>query len=222
MKKISNIVLAIAAIFTVASCTPKVDRTSEMLEKIELGEVPDEVDIFKFQPTQSEVAWKGQNILGDSHNGTISVKKGEFYVYNGQLLGGHVDIDMTSIVVLDIEDPGMNGRLKGHLESDDFFSVATHPIAIIEFAEFQKIEGAASGEPNYRVLGNLTIKGITHGIAFDAVIDMAENKISAKSDLVFDRSKYEVRFGSGKFFDNLGDNLILDDINLNVEVVAQL
>ena len=35
-----------------------------------------------------------------------------------------------------------------------------------------------------------------------------------KSKLTFDRSKHNVRFRSGSFFQNLGDNLILDDIEL--------
>ena len=34
--------------------------------------------------------------------------------------------------------------------------------------------------------------------------------------LVFDRSKYDVRYGSGSFFENLGNRLILDDIELEV------
>ncbi|MAV15206.1 MAG: lipid-binding protein, partial [Candidatus Marinimicrobia bacterium] len=42
----------------------------------------------------------------------------------------------------------------------------------------------------------------------------SENNATAM--LVFDRSKYDVRFRSGSFFDELGDKLILDDIKLEV------
>jgi len=215
-------IFTMIALFGVASCAPRADRTSEMMEKIELGEIPEEVDVFGFKPAQSEVAWLGQKITGDSHDGSISIKSGEFYVYNDQLLGGKVHIDMNSIVVLDITDPGRNARLKGHLESDDFFSVADHPVATLEFASFEPIEGAEEGQPNYRVTGNLTIKGITHGIAFNALINKSGNAINATADFNFDRSKYEVRFGSGRFFENLGDNLIIDDINLKINLVAQI
>ena len=38
----------------------------------------------------------------------------------------------------------------------------------------------------------------------------------ASAILVFDRSKYDVRFRSGSFFDELGDKLILDEIKLEV------
>ena len=40
--------------------------------------------------------------------------------------------------------------------------------------------------------------------------------ILENSSLVFDRSKYDVKYGSGTFFENLGDNLILDEINIDV------
>jgi hypothetical protein len=40
-----------------------------------------------------------------------------------------------------------------------------------------------------------------------------------KAKLVFDRSKYEVRFRSGSFFENLGDKLIYDDITIETELV---
>jgi polyisoprenoid-binding protein YceI len=221
-KKMNFALIVMVGIFAVVSCAPRGDRTAEMLEKIEIGEIPEEVSRYTLQPAQSEVAWAGQNITGSGHNGTIGVKGGELYVYDGVILGGQMEIDMTSIVVLDIEDPGSNARLKGHLESDDFFSVADHPVAMLDIATIEPIEGAAAGAPNYRVTGNLTIKSITHGISFDAYIDQGDDTIQATAEFAFDRSMYDVRFRSGKFFDDLGDNLILDDIQLNVNISAAL
>ena len=61
--------------------------------------------------------------------------------------------------------------------------------------------------------GELTIKGITHPINFSITLNSENN---ATAMLVFDRSKYDVRFRSGSFFDELGDKLILDDIKLEV------
>lgn len=221
MKKIFLLFVA-ASMVVFSSCAPRGgDRTSEMIEKLEMGEIPEEVNVFKVNAGQSKVAWEGKNITGSGHNGTIVIKSGELYSYDGQLLGGNIVIDMTRISVLDIEDPGSNARLKGHLESDDFFSVADFPESRLEIASFVPIEGAASGQPNYRVSGNLIIKGITHGIAFNALINQTDQSIQARADFDFDRSKYNVRFRSGRFFENLGDNLILDDINLDISLVAQ-
>ena len=61
--------------------------------------------------------------------------------------------------------------------------------------------------------GELTIKGITHPINFSITLNSENN---ATAMLVFDRSKYDVRFRSGSFFDELGDKLILDNIKLEV------
>lgn len=221
MKNIFYIVSAFILTGAVVSCAPRGgDRTSEMIEKLELGEIPDEVDVYMVNTTESQVAWKGKRITGSGHNGVIAIKSGKLYSYDGTLIGGQVVLDMTRITVLDIEDSGNNARLKGHLESDDFFSVATFPESQLDIAGFEPIEGSAAGALNYRISGNLTIKGITHGITFDAIINQRDEKVHARSAFDFDRSKYEVRFGSGKFFENLGDNLILDAINLEVDLVA--
>ena len=58
----------------------------------------------------------------------------------------------------------------------------------------------------------MTIKEISHPITFDVEVD--GNLINA--NLTFDRSLYDVRFRSGSFFENLGDKLIVDDIDLEV------
>ena len=67
---------------------------------------------------------------------------------------------------------------------------------------------------NYEVIGELTIKGIKHPITFT----MEKNNDKWKSDLIFDRSKYDVKFRSGTFFENLGDKLIYDDIVIETEL----
>ncbi len=220
MKRVKFLaVFAIAAI-VMASCGGGSDKKAEIIEKLEAGEIPEEVTRAYVDVNASEVAWMGQKITGSGHNGTIAVKEGVIYVYDNQLWGGEMVIDMTQIVVLDLTDPDMNARLKGHLESDDFFSVATHPEAIFEIVRFEAIEGAAAGEANYRISGNLTIKEITHSLAFNAIVNHGDGIINAYADFDFDRSLYDVRFGSGRFFDNLGDNLINDNINLKINLVA--
>ena len=68
----------------------------------------------------------------------------------------------------------------------------------------------------YLVDANLTIKGITHPISFE--MDLLEDG-SYVAKLIFDRSKYDVQYRSGSFFENLGDRLILDDVELEVTLV---
>lgn len=220
MKKIKWIPLFLLAAFVMASCGTRSDKMAEVMERLDAGEIPEEVDVFALDLTKSRVAWEGTKV-GGAHDGTIGLAHGELYVFEGNLLAGNVIMDMNDLVVLDIENPESNARLVGHLKSDDFFSVDTYPEAEFEIVRFVSIPEAREGEPNYTVFGNLTIKGITHGISFDAILEHQENRITAFADFDLDRTRWDVRFGSGRFFDNLGDNLIHDNFNLKLDIVAQ-
>ena len=98
-------------------------------------------------------------------------------------------------------------KLEGHLKSDDFFSVDKHPKATLIIKKMN-----SHSNNSYKLTGDLTIKGITHTVDFSLII--YEDRV--ESELTFDRSKYDIQFGSGSFFENLGDNLILDEITLNI------
>jgi len=165
---------------------------------------------------ESNVTWVGKKITYD-HKGTIKISNGSLDVSGNKLVGGSFTIDMNSIVNLDLEDSEKNAKLIGHLKSADFFNVSEFPTAsmVITSAKMKKAEGS-----NYEVMGELTIKGITKPVTFPAMVDIDGDIVTAKATVVFDRSEYDVRYGSGSFFDNLGDNVIYDDIELGVELVA--
>ncbi|HKB44496.1 MAG TPA: YceI family protein [Chitinophagaceae bacterium] len=165
---------------------------------------------FKIIAAQSNIDWTGRKITG-SHNGTIAVKEGELILNNGKLSGGKFIIDTTSIKILDITDPVTNAQFAGHLASDDFFSIDKYPEAFLTIT-------SVSGN---HVEGNLTIKGITHPVAFDAAVNVNGNTLTATCKLVIDRTKYEMKFRSGNFFKDLGDNLIYNDFEINVSVTAK-
>ncbi|WP_426670462.1 YceI family protein [Mucilaginibacter sp. McL0603] len=164
---------------------------------------------FKIVSTQSNIDWVGTKVTG-SHNGTIAVKEGELILNDGKLTGGKFIIDTTSIKILDITDPATNAQFAGHLASDDFFSIEKHPEASLVIT-------SVSGN---HVEGNLTIKGITHPVGFYAVINVYGDNLTATGKLVIDRTKYEMKFRSGNFFKDLGDTLIYNDFELNVNVAA--
>ncbi|WP_242085053.1 YceI family protein [Aestuariivivens sediminis] len=151
----------------------------------------------------SQVVWKGYKVTG-SHQGTIAIESGELVMEEGELVGGAFVIDMTSIEVTDLQGE-YKGKLEGHLKSDDFFGVENHPTASLVFT---KVE--SSGKNAYDVTGDLTIKNITHPISF--TISIYGNKATAA--LKIDRSKYNVKFGSTSFFDNLKDKAIYDEFDL--------
>ncbi|MBL7970459.1 MAG: YceI family protein, partial [Prolixibacteraceae bacterium] len=128
--------------------------------------------------------------------------------------GGKVVIDMQSIVVEDIKDAGTNAKLVGHLKSDDFFSVATHPTAELNVTK------VVSNGDSHTFTGNLTIKGITNPATFTATSSKEGKATVYKGTLTIDRSKYNVRYGSNSFFDNLGDKAIYDEFTLDFNLVV--
>ncbi|WP_114939457.1 YceI family protein [Mucilaginibacter endophyticus] len=174
-----------------------------------------ETQKFEIISAKSNIDWVGRKVTG-AHNGTIAIKEGSLNFADGQLADGKFTIDTTSIKILDVTDPATNAQFAGHLASDDFFNSDNYP-------EAQFVITAISKESNdtYRITGNLTIKGITHPVSFDAQVTTAADTVSATGKVVIDRTKYGMRFRSGNFFKDLGDTLIYNDFDLNVNITAK-
>lgn len=159
--------------------------------------------------TQSLIRWYGEELTGKTHFGNLSFKEGRIELQDGLIIGGNFVVNMTSLSVEDLSG-GAKARLEGHLRSDDFFSVDKYPEATLKISQKAKVEGDLQ-----KLYGELTIKGIKHAVDFSIIL---VDKKTATANLSFDRSKYNVRFRSGSFFENLGDKLILDDIRMEVSL----
>jgi len=164
---------------------------------------------------ESFVSWKGYKVTG-SHNGKVMLKSGQLDMQEGKLVGGGFEIDMASITCEDLKGKS-NQRLVGHLKSADFFGVETYPTA-----KFEITKVVSRGTPgSYKVIGNLTIKETTKEVRFNTQIEEKDGKSVATAELTIDRSEYDVRYGSGSFFDNLGDKTIYDEFELAVTLVMK-
>ena len=161
----------------------------------------------------STLHWVGEK-LGGSHNGSIDIKSGSLELNGNTISGGSFEIDMTSITCADISNEEYNAKLVGHLKSNDFFAVSKH-----KTANFVITKAEANGH-NYTITGNLTIKGIVQEVSFPAHVHASDDKIEATAEFKIDRTKWDIKFKSASFFDNLGDNFIYDDIQLKVKLVA--
>lgn len=167
----------------------------------------------------SKMEWIAEKVTG-KHWGTVNIKSGAFEMDGGKLTGGTFDIDMTTIKVVDIEDKETNAKLTGHLMSDDFFSVKNHNTAQFVITKVKEKEGKNGN--NYEITGDLTIKGITKPITFPARISVKDNQMKAYASLDVDRTKWDVRYGSGSFFDDLGDRTIYDEFNIKLDLTANM
>ena len=163
---------------------------------------------YTINPDQSIIVWTGREVTTSKHFGNIYLASGQFEVKSGLISSGEFVVDMTTIDNQDLPEE-RRGRLEAHLKSDDFFSVESHPTALLSILSSESV---ADGK--WMVSGELTIKTFTHPVEFE----MSNSNDGWKANLVFDRSKYEVKFRSGSFFENLGDKLIYDDIELAINL----
>ncbi|MEY8847494.1 YceI family protein [Psychroserpens sp. XS_ASV72] len=153
----------------------------------------------------SSVTWKGYKVTG-SHEGTINLSEGALQFDGENLVGGEFVIDMTTINVTDLEAGRGKEKLEGHLKSDDFFGVDQHKKAIF------KINKVTGENGDYRVFGDLTIKGQTLPHSLKMTVD--GNTVTANFKI--DRTKYDIKYRSNSFFDDLKDKAIYDEFDINV------
>jgi polyisoprenoid-binding protein YceI len=170
---------------------------------------------MKINSKYSTINWKGFKPTG-SHYGTILLKSGNFIINEDKIIGGEFTIDMTSIVDLDMPaDDEYNTKLVNHLKSDDFFGVEKYPTANFKISEIEN-----KGE-KILIKGDLTIKKKTNPVSFTATAEISNDLLLLKSDTFkIDRSKWDIKYKSKSFFDDLEDKFIYDDMEISIEVEA--
>ena len=183
----------------------------------ESADVADGAATYTVDDAASVVEWYGSKPIGASESGTVAVVEGALSFEGSELVDGQVVIDMTSIETTS-QSGDMANMLVGHLSSDDFFGVETYPTANLVIKSAQP----TGEEGQYAVVADLTIKETTEEIEFVADVVVGEGTIEATADIVVDRSIYDVRYNSGTFFSDLGDDLISDEMELTVKLVAGL
>ena len=161
----------------------------------------------KVDVDNSKITWKGHKVTGE-HDGNITLQDGKLiFDENNTLTGGTFTMDMSTLSVTDLEGE-MKGKLEGHLKSEDFFGTDKHTLSTFVIT---KVSGSNG---KYKVTGDLTIKGITNPNTFDMVV----SGNTATAALKVDRTKYDIKFRSASFFENLKDKAIYDNFDLNVNL----
>jgi len=167
---------------------------------------------------ESKLEWVGEKVTG-KHWGTVNIKDGSLNMEDGKLTGGTINLDMTSIVATDLEGEWKD-KLEGHLKSPDFFAVEANPTStfVIEKAKAQK----GSNGNTHVISGTLTIKGIAKKVSFPARVTVDGNKLTAYASFELNRTEWDIKYGSGSFFDNLGDKTIYDEFQVKFNIVATM
>ncbi len=171
--------------------------------------------IYKVDVAKSNIKWTGKKVTGQ-HEGNVKLSSGSLTGNGSTIKGGSVVIDMTSMACTDLTGE-MNGKLMGHLKSDDFFSVEKNPTA-----NFTITKVTPAGKEKANITGKLTIKGITNEVTFPASVKQAGGVLVAvANDVKIDRTKFNIKYGSKSFFEGIGDKAIDDEFILNINLVAK-
>lgn len=160
----------------------------------------------KVDVAKSKITWVGKKVTGQ-HDGTVNLKEGTLIFKGKKLSGGNFTVDMNSISTSDLKAGQGKEKLDGHLKADDFFGTDKFPTSTLVFKTIKD-----KGNNVYTVTADLTIKGKTNPVTFD----IAVKGNTASTAFKVDRTKYDIKYGSGSFFDNLGDKTINDEFDLTV------
>jgi polyisoprenoid-binding protein YceI len=181
-----------------------------------MTEYPD-AEVYVVDNSGSTLAWVGgKTFVKDwRHNGTVNISEGRVFVEDGTVVGGDFMIDMNTITNLDLEEE-QNKQLVNHLKSSDWFDVENYPTARFVIIDVETLDG-----PNLEITGDLTIKGVTNQVSFEATVDLTDETATAKANFNIDRSEYGVKFGSLSFFSDLVDeNVVGDEMEFSLDLVA--
>lgn len=179
---------------------------------------PNATGTYAVDTEASSIQWGGSKAAGSSHNGTLKIQSGELSLYQGNITGGNVTIDMNSINVEGLDADG-KGKLEGHLKSPDFFDTAKFPTASFKFGSTSPLTGDAS-DASQVVGGELTVKGIAKPIRIPFNYSFADGKViieSAPFSII--RTEWGVQYKSG-ILGTLKDEIINDEIKLKLKLVA--
>ncbi len=170
---------------------------------------------------ESRLEWTGRNLL-NKHSGKIALKSGHLTFDKGTVTGGEIVIDMNAITCDDLQGNPLHDVLIHHLRSDDFFDTDVHPEARIAICKALPTAGGTPGSPNLQVQADLTLKGITAPVEFTASAGLDDQgRPAAQAAFAIDRTRWNVLYGSGRFFARLAGHLVNDLIDLQIRLVCK-
>jgi polyisoprenoid-binding protein YceI len=168
----------------------------------------------------SQVQWTGRNLL-NKHWGTIAITEGQLEFHQGALTGGALTLDLNQLSCTDLAETPMHDILIAHLHNDDFFDVENHPEAVLKITSATALPDSSPGRPNFSLTADLTLRGQTHPITFDAATGITpEGTAAAQATLSIDRTRWGIFYGSAKYFHRLAGHLVNDFIDFEIKIVT--
>jgi rhodanese-related sulfurtransferase len=168
---------------------------------------------------QSIIEWIGRN-PNTKHDGNIKLSAGSITIENGNI-SGKFDIDMRSVKNYSLKGDELQPVLISHLLSDDFFFVERFPAATFTLNRAEQIEDPTLTAPNYNIHGVLELTGVKANLDFPATVTvLPDGKLTAEAHFDIDKTKWNIIYGSSRFFEHLGMHVVFDLISIQLKIVT--
>ncbi len=177
-------------------------------------------DNYQLDEQKSVAEWKGYLRTGYFNEGAITVKSDRLTVEDGKVTGGSFTIPLSSIVNFNLPVDSIKHQLVHHLQSPDFFDMATHPNLTYVIASVSPYTGS-EGVPGatHLVSGELTMLGKSNPVVFPAKIVVSNGQLSVDATLKVDRTKWGMNYAADP---NLpADQNILPDMDIHLKLAGK-
>ena len=154
----------------------------------------------------SVITWTASKVTGSSHTGRIFPQRSQVELVDGNIVGGEIIFDMAGFTVTDLSGKWAT-KFLNHIKSSDFLHVEKFPTATIKINSVERDQAT----------GDLTVMGKTRRIVLS--LKKGEGKWSGKA--TFDRTEFGMTYGSGNFFQDLGDKAIEDLVHVSFDLVLK-
>jgi polyisoprenoid-binding protein YceI len=174
--------------------------------------------MYKLDIKKSKILWDARKTMG-GHYGFILFNSGNLnYSALNKPQQGFFKINMNSMKSTDHESETANQKVDLKLKTAAFFNMPKYPIATMNIKQITQIGSST----NYKIIGDLTIKGITNPVSFTSTIKKNGNNINATAKLKIDRIKWNINHEpkptSFNLFETLKDKMIADEIAITLQL----
>jgi polyisoprenoid-binding protein YceI len=178
-------------------------------------------EAYQIVKSRSELRWTGYYLFNfGEHTGTIDILDGKLFFDSHKNITGFIIADMRSIRDTDMPYDDGGKDLGEHLMGKDFFDATQYPHAKLEIIGAEPVEGGDAGNPNTKIVANLTIKQVTAPITLYAIVNRTANQLTITGKFKFDRTRWGIEYNSGKLFSDVGDGAISDAIALEFNITS--
>jgi rhodanese-related sulfurtransferase len=174
---------------------------------------------YTVDTANSIVQWVGRN-PNTHHTGSLRLSEG-FMDAQEEAVRGRFVLDLASIENTSLSGDPNQSVLIAHLLSDDFFWAERFPTATFHLERLDPIAGGHLTTPNTTLSGALEMMGVRAPLQFPATLTtLPDKRLAAEAHFDIDRTRWNIIYGSSRFFDHLGMHVVFDLITVQLKLVS--